>query len=368
MPVLSRAALVLVLSTVTPLAAAQSKAAARAPEVGQLAPPVGEMQWIDLGGAGASAPSLAALRGKVVVIADYGYYCDSCIRHGVPLLNALRASNSRDELEFVLLTAGIGEDTPALIRSEGEKLGLVGTVGLADVEGQTSPYLDMEANGNLTYAFVVGRHGGIVWKGDPSRKREEYVQAVTNALSAVPCAPLPETPLCAELAGPQRDYVLGDFLKAEAGAQALLKKLGTKAGAENDARRADAEKLLALVERTRKELLDELEKSGGERDAERFQRALLHVRRAFPKGPPADRASSLEMYVTIQNDGGPACKRWAEWYALAAARPATFPAEKDAAGQKYARELARYAKQADVPGLETVRGWLEAFAQAKERK
>ena len=46
----------------------------------------------------------------------------------------------------------------------------------------------------------------------------------------------------------------------------------------------------------------------------------------------------------------------------------SFPAEKDAAGSKYARELAKYAKQEGVPGLECARGWLERFAKAVERK
>jgi len=255
------------------------------------------------------------------------------------------------------------------MKKEGEKLGLAGPVGIADVEGVTSPYLDMGANGNLTFAFVIGRHGGIVWKGDPSRKREEYVAAVASALHAVPCEPLP----AADTFGPQiapalREYVLGNFVKAEADAQALLKKLGKKAGEEHDRARTDANALLALVEATRRLLMDELERSGGERHAERFQRAVSHVRRAFPKGPEADRVSSLEMYVTIQNDGGPACRKWAEWYALEAARHATFPAERDPACTKYARELGKYVKQPDVPGLEKAKRWLELFELAPAKK
>jgi hypothetical protein len=114
--------------------------------------------------------------------------------------------------------------------------------------------------------------------------------------------------------------------------------------------------------------MDELERSGGECHAERFQRAVAQVRRAFPKGPEADRASELEMHVTIQAGGGPACRRWAEWYALEAARPATFPAERDPACTKYARELAKYAKQPDVPGLEQARRWLERFDSLPARK
>ena len=74
------------------------------------------------------------------------------------------------------------------------------------------------------------------------------------------------------------------------------------------------------------------------------------------------------MYVTIQNDQGPNCRKWATWYALEAARPATFPGERDATTTKYARELAKYAKQEDVPGLERAKQWLEAFEKVAQRK
>jgi hypothetical protein len=92
------------------------------------------------------------------------------------------------------------------------------------------------------------------------------------------------------------------------------------------------------------------------------------VRRAYPKGPNADRASSLEMYMTIQSDQGPTCKRWSDWYALEAARPATFPAEKDGAGAKYAKSLAKHAQAEGAVGVERAKAWLEAFEKAAEKK
>lgn len=350
----------------TPLVA-QKKAKAESTliEVGQIAPPIGELNWLQLGSAKGET-NLATLRGSVVIIADYGYYCDSCVRVGVPTVNALRAAN---DLRVIQLTAAIGDDTPEVIKKKGEELGLCGAVGIASVDGSSTPYLNMDANGNLTFAFVIGRHGGIVWKGDPSRKREEYLAAVSSALNAVPCQPLPAaSEFGIQIAPALHDYVLGDFQKAELDAQALLKKLGLKTGEEAERTRKDANALLALIEGTRKDLMEELEKSGGEKNAERFQRVLTNVRRVFPKGPEADRASSLEMFVTIQSDQGPNCRKWATWYALEAARPATFPAEKDAVTTKYARELAKYAKQEDVPGLERAKSWLDAFDKLVQKK
>jgi hypothetical protein len=342
----------------------------RPPEVGEIAPALGSLDWLRLEGPSATFETdLAALRGKVVVVADYGYYCDSCLRVGVPTLKALRQANDGEALRLIQLTAAIGDDDAEGIAEEARKLGLVGPVGLADVEGQSSPYLNMDANGNLTFAFVIGRHGGVVWKGDPSRKREEYLEAVSAALHAVPCEPLPAAgSFGPELAPALREYVLGNFLKAEGEARALEKKQAGKSGPVALRLRTESAALAGLVEATRKSLMEELERSGGERHAERFQRAALHVRRAFPKGPEADRVASLEMYVTIQNDGGPACRQWAQWYALEAARPATFPAERDGPNSKYARELAKYVKQPEVPGLEQARRWLAAFEALPARK
>lgn len=343
------------------------KSAVGLPEVGRIAPQVGQLGWMQLGGQGRAETNLLKLRGKVVIVADYGYYCDSCLRVGVPTLNALRASNDARELACLLLTAGVGDDTPEKARTEGEKLGLVGPLAVTDVEGQGTPYLDMARNGNLTYATVIGRHGGIVWRGDPSRKREEYVAAVGAALHAVPCAPLPAADAFGEALAPAlADYVAGEFQKAEAEALALQKKTGSKSGADADKARADAAALLALVESTRKQLLDELEQSAQAKDAERFQRALIDLRRAFPKGAESNRAAELE--IALANEEGANGRKWASWYALEAARPATFPAEKDAAGTKYAHELGKYTKLEDVPGLERAKQWLETFAKAVEHK
>lgn len=349
--------------------AAQNPAAPSLLETGTVAPPIGELGWAQLGEGAKVAPDLAALRGDVVIVATYGYYCDSCVRVGVPVLNALRKANAKDELAIVALTALIGEDTTETVTKEARRLGIDTPVGMADVEGVASPYLDMSANSNLTYAFVIGRTGGIVWRGDPSRKRDEYVAAVTSALAAVPAQPLPiewmREPVAPELAPALRDYVSGDFQKALSQLRKLLKALGLMKVANPESVRAQANQLLALVQGTHKTLMDELELSASAKDAEKFQRYLGWVRRGFPKGEGADRASQLELEMTKPAQQGLLCKEWLEWYELEARRPATFPADRDQTAQKYARDLVRYAKQAGAPGLERVRAWLSAYERLK---
>ncbi len=52
------------------------------PVVGQIAPPLGYVEWMQLEGKALGArsragPKLQDLRGKVVIVHTYGYYCDS---------------------------------------------------------------------------------------------------------------------------------------------------------------------------------------------------------------------------------------------------------------------------------------------------
>ena len=47
------------------------------PEVGELAPPIGDVRWLQLGDEDEGrAPQLEALRGHVVIVHTYGHYCD----------------------------------------------------------------------------------------------------------------------------------------------------------------------------------------------------------------------------------------------------------------------------------------------------
>jgi hypothetical protein len=341
------------------------------PNVGEIAPPLGAIPWIQLDEAsdpkrGGNEPTIEALRGTVTIVTTYGYYCDTCIRAGVPTANALREANPI-ALRVVSLTLGIGDDTPEKIREEAQKLGIKHSVGQGDAEGTTSPYLNMSVNPSLTYAFVITRTGGVLWKGDPSREHDAYLAAVSRALDAVPAEPLPAS-MAPELAPAVQLYINGDFMACDATLQAIAKKLGVKSTPALDRARADAGKLAALIETTKKNLMDELERNGGAEKPEPYQRARENVLRAFPKGPCADRAGELDMFMCIQKPHGPECKRWSEWFALEAARPPTFPCEKDKLTTKYSKDLAKYLKGGDLPGVEQVRRWLDAFAKVPERK
>lgn len=47
------------------------------PEVGEIAPPIGNVRWLQVGDEDSGRPpQLGSLRGHVVVVQTYGHYCD----------------------------------------------------------------------------------------------------------------------------------------------------------------------------------------------------------------------------------------------------------------------------------------------------
>lgn len=333
-------------------------------EVGDVAPALGNLQWVALGTSPARMPPLSSLLGDVVVVHTYTYFHDGSQRVGVPLMNALRRANDPEELHVVALTALVAQDTLEKVRAEAQKLGIAGPIGWCDTDGVTSPYFDVVVNGSLNFAFVIGRNGRVVWKGDSARARDECLAAISSALHAIPARALPANSSSspgAELLPALRAYALGDFPQTEVLARAALKRTGARA--DGSAVQASANELLALVDGTRADLLAALEASATAGDAAALARAGRALRSAFPKSPAARRVDALELEWSRDPTRATQLRRWFAWYELEAARPATFPAEKGPAAQKYARELAQHAKQPDAPGLEQARAWLDAFGR-----
>jgi hypothetical protein len=339
------------------------------PEAGEIAPPFVQLEWLQLDqpsdpARGGELPDVAALRGEVVVVTTYGHFCDACVRVGVPAANAIRRSNP-GEVRVISITSLWQDESRERTLEKGRELGIEHAIALGDFTGGWTPYLDLSEGSSLTWAYVITRSGGILWSGDPSADLAEYYAAVAEARNQVPCAPLPAS-LPPELAPALAQYVRADFAGCEASLAGLAKKLARKASAE--AARAGLAELGAALEATRVLLMDELERSVGDEDPRRFQRAYENVLRAFPKGACADRAGQLDMVMSLQRPHGPACRKWSQWFALEAARPANFPAERDKATSRFARELSKHLKSEDPLGADRAQAWLEEFSGAVERR
>ena len=328
---------------------------AERPEVGQIAPALGEVYWYDLGSA-AKAPVLADMRGEVVLVHTWGYYCDSCVREGVPLLVDVLASN--EGLRALSITSLIEDGNPDdHFISVGREMGLRHALGVADVDGAMTPYLDLGRNKSLTWCFVIDRSGALRWAGDPSGDEEEFLEAVSQALdAAAPQLPSAPSPAFTKAVG---FHLAGEHARVAKELDKVLSRYGKE---KDDAPIADAAReWLQRIDEHREQLGASLDAAFEAQDASAFARAAAAIERGFPRSEIAERLEGhLEAMDEAFEEAVEACVEWGE---LARERPASFPARADKAGKGYARKLQKYLKRADdrTPGADRARAWLERF-------
>jgi hypothetical protein len=332
------------------------------PEVGEIAPPIGRVRWVQVGDEDEGyAPELAALRGHVVIVHTYGHYCDPCVRVAVPLVKRLRTANSIDELRIVSLTGMIvadEEETPGI---KARELGIEHAVGVAGMFGERSPYLNMNKMPGLTYAYVIARSGGVAWKGDPSREIDEFLEALQEALAAPRGRAVPEGKQ-EELADAVAEYVTGDLAKARKLADKVGVRFGKKKGEEAAAIAERARALVEAVDGTLEDLSSAFDVALEAADAESTARSLSGLRATFPK---SDQLSAATDRLRANAELSTSVDAWSAWLELEQARPPAFPERREKVEKRYARELEKYLKKsAEGPGHELVAAWLERYAAA----
>jgi thiol-disulfide isomerase/thioredoxin len=323
------------------------------PKAGTVAPPLGEAQWVQLP-VGAKAPTLEKLRGKVVLVHTYGYFCPSCVAVGVPTVLALRAANP-DDVEVISLTSTWGDDGDRELVPEAQKLGIRHPIGFSSYFGDWSPYLNTNRH-SLTYVYVVGRHGGIVWDGDPSTDLDECLAAVQHALRVPPCAPLGDA-YPPELAEPVAAYVQGSFEKALDGARKIEARFAKRKDADAPKVAAAARELAEKVETTRAKLVDAVRDADG---VEASLRAVHELERGFPKSAEAKDGRARLAILAVEPATASEFAAWSAWLALEAERPAQFPAKRGKAEDKFAAKLDKYLAQTPTADAEIARVWLAA--------
>ena len=147
----------------------------------------------------------------------------------LPLVKRMHAANATDDLRVIALTGMIGSDSDETPLEKARELDIQYAVGLTAMFGEWTPYLNLKKMPSLTYAFVIGRSGGVVWRGDTSRDTDEFIEAVRAALAAPKLRPLPAS-ADAELAEAVAAYALGDLLKARKLAEKTAASFGKKKG------------------------------------------------------------------------------------------------------------------------------------------
>ncbi len=136
--------------------------------VGESAPEVNAIEWLNTGG---RDMSLADLRGEIVVVEFWATWCGPC-RTSIPHLNELYGELSIEGVEFLSLTNETRDE--ADIEGFMEELDMSYPVGI----GSSSSW-DYNVTG-IPHAFIVDRDGTIVWAGHPMGGLDQALYAALD--------------------------------------------------------------------------------------------------------------------------------------------------------------------------------------------
>jgi hypothetical protein len=321
------------------------------------------VNWLHAGVEG-RIPAIADLRGQVVLVHTWGYYCSPCMRESVPYVVDLMEARRADGLRAYSITVPISDGKPEdHFVGVGREMGIEHPMGYADGYGGMSPYVNMNVNKGLTWCFVIGREGGVRWAGDPSIDDEEFLDAVRAALFEEPLPPLPEeVPEVLEEA--VRSYVAGDLVRASGEIERVLAKHRKTGEPEVASVVAAATGLRAQIEQHRVELLGRLEAAFEERDAESYLAAREPLLARFRKSDAADRVAELDAEGKRDDAFRHELERWRDWNELRSAAPVLFPARVDRETERWAKKLRKYVERSEegTPGRDDARRMLEALS------
>ena len=333
------------------LGLAPSLAEGKGPQVGQVAPELGLRGWIRR--EGAPGVTLAELRGRVVILHSFAWNCSSCLKVGLPLAVDLLEANEADGLTMLSVTTpAYQEETLGIL----DKFGVRHPVATENPFQNENPYVDASVN-PITYMYVIGRNGDLIWRGDPSTDLEGCLDAVAHALHQESGRAL-DRDLHPDLAEAVAPFFAGDYAKARGEAESILKK-STRSKKEDALRvAADARWLVERIDTLGERLVAELEASLQEKSALRYMQ-LHRDLEGFRGTPIGERVEALDM-ASFAKDEIEEAEAWLE---IVDARPALFPVRVDKATKKFDKLLAKYVSK-NPAGKYTVQAeeWRGRFA------
>ncbi len=120
---------------------------------------------------GEKPPTLASLKGKVVVVEFWATWCGPCVA-GIPHLNDLHKKHAGDGLVILSLTDQTGAPVEKFVDGKGD--GMSYAVGLGSEAGAAYGVT------GIPHAFLIGRDGKLIWHGHPAG--DDFVQLLEAAL------------------------------------------------------------------------------------------------------------------------------------------------------------------------------------------
>jgi hypothetical protein len=346
------------------VASAQSPASRasndKGPEVGDIAPELQLNDWLQNPGGGPS--SLLKLRGKVVLIQTFAWNCPTCLKTGIPLAVNLREANADRGLAVTSITTpAYREETLKVMKEKN----MTHAVALEDPTQSACPYVKIPIN-PITYLFVIGRKGDVVWRGNPSQDQKGCLEAVQRALNQAPGPYSLDRSLHGQLKKAWQAYFAENFTEARAIAEMQSGLHSGNKAAASATIATDASYILGRIEEFAGSLLKSLDAAVKARDAVKYVEAREFLKNGFAKSATWDEARPVIEAAEKDKEFAAAVKLASQWRDLHRQRPALFPVARDAAATSYAQALKKFIKQhEDKEIVAPARALLESFEKAK---
>ncbi len=153
------------ISVLVLLSVVVSSAFAQKPKVGELAPEITLEKVVSPESAG--VPTLAGLRGKVVVLEFWGVWCGHCVEN-IPHLNAIADKFGPRGVELV----SVSDDREKVVRAFLEKTTIKGIVA---VDVDASAIKRYEVTGFPT-TYIIGRDGKVLAETHPASINDDTIE------------------------------------------------------------------------------------------------------------------------------------------------------------------------------------------------
>jgi thiol-disulfide isomerase/thioredoxin len=137
------------------------------PKVGVAPPEISAASWLNID----KAPTLAGLKGKVVVVEFWATWCGPCVK-GIPHLNKLHEEYGGKGLTILSFTDQSRQGIDNFRKNTPIKYIIGAGSELASDYGVSG----------IPHAFLIGKDGKLLWEGDPNDK--DFDQRILAALKA----------------------------------------------------------------------------------------------------------------------------------------------------------------------------------------